>query len=79
MPDKFAIPFKKLLMFGDYVRATESVINENLITGRLKNCNMLYLSQNLLSLDRQRVREYLILFILFEKKVTVLVVIIVIL
>ena len=40
--------------------------------GRHNNCNMIYLNQNLFSLDRQSVRENRNLLILFEQRGRVL-------
>ena len=44
-------------MIFDDVRAKEPVINEHFCRGRHNNCNMIYLNQNLFSLDRQSVRD----------------------
>ena len=54
------------------VRAKEPVINEYFCRSRHNNCNMIYLNQNLFSLDRQSVRENCNLFILFEQRGKVL-------
>ena len=54
-------------MIFNEVRAKEPGINEYFCRVRLNNCNMIYLNQNLFSLDRQSVRENCNLFILFEK------------
>ena len=51
-------------MILDDVRAKEPVINEYFCRGRHNNCNMIYLNQNLFSLDRQSVRENCNLFFL---------------
>ena len=59
-------------MIFDDVRAKEPVINEYFCRGRHNNCNMIYLNQNLFSLDRQSVRENCNLFILFEERGKVL-------
>ena len=59
-------------MIFDDVRAKEPVINEYFCRGRHNNCNMIYLNQNLFSLDRQSVRENCNLFILFEERSKVL-------
>ena len=59
--------FKELIMF-DYDKAKESFINENFCTDRHNNCNIIYLSQNLFSLDGQNVREDCNLIILFEQQ-----------
>ena len=64
-PDKLPKDLKKLMIFDD-VRAKEPIINEYFCRGRHNNCNMIYLNQNLFSLDRQSVRENCNLFILFE-------------
>ena len=66
-PDKLPKDLKKLMIFDD-VRAKEPVINEYFCRGRHNNCNMIYLNQNLFSLDRQSVRENCNLFILFEQR-----------
>ena len=55
-PDKLPKDLKKLMIFDD-VRAKEPVINEYFCRGRHNNCNMVYLNQNLFSLDRHSVRE----------------------
>ena len=70
-PDKLPKDLKKLMIFDD-VRAKEPVIHEYFCRGRHKNCNMIYLNQNLFSLDRQSVRENCNLFFLFEQKGKVL-------
>ena len=54
-------------MIFDEVRAKEPVINEYLCTSRNKKCNMIYLNQNLFTIDRQSVRENCNLFIFFLK------------
>ena len=66
-PDKLPKDLQKLMIFDD-VRAKEPVINEYFCRGRHNNCNMIYLNQNLFSLDRQSVRENCNLFILFEQR-----------
>ena len=66
-PDKLPKDLKKLMIFDD-VRAKEPVINEYFCRGRHNNCNMIYLDQNLFSLDRQSVGENCNLFILFEQR-----------
>ena len=71
-PDKLPKHLKKLMIFDD-VRAKEPVINEYFRRGRHYNCNMIYLNQNLFSLDRQSVRENCNLFILFEQRGKVLI------
>ena len=70
-PDKLPKDLKKLMIFDD-VRAKEPVINEYFCRGRQNDCNMIYLNQNLFSLDRQSVRENCNLFILFEQRGKVL-------
>ena len=55
-------------MIFDDVRAKEPVINEHFCRGRHNNCNMIYLNQNLFTIDRQSVRENCNLFILFEQR-----------
>ena len=55
-PDKLLKDLQKLMIFDD-VRAKEPVINEYFCRNRHNNCNMIYLNQNLISLDRQSVRE----------------------
>ena len=54
------------MIFDDF-RTKEPVIIEFFCRGRHNNCNMIYLNQNLFTLDRQSVRENYNLFILFEK------------
>ena len=66
-PDQLPKDLKKLMIF-DYVRAKEPVINEYFCRGRHNNCNMIYLNQNLFTIDRQSVRENCNLFILFEQR-----------
>ena len=70
-PDKLPKDLKKLMIFDD-VRAKEAVINGYFCRGRHNNCNMIYLNQNLFSLDRQSVRENCNLLILFEQRGKVL-------
>ena len=70
-PDKLPKELKKLMIFDD-VRAKEPVINEYFCRGRHIYCIMIYLNQNLFSLDRQSVRENCNLFILFEQRGKVL-------
>ena len=60
-------------MIFDDLRAKEPIINEYFCRGRHNNCNMIYLNQNLFSLDRQSVRENCNLFILFEQRGKVLI------
>ena len=64
--DQLPKDIKKLMIFDD-VRAKEPVINEYFFRGRYNNCNMIYLNQNLFTIDRQNVRENGNLFILFEQ------------
>ena len=71
-PDKLPKDLKKLMIFDD-VRAKEPVITEYFCRGKHNNCNMIYLNQNLFSLDRQSVRENCNLFILFEQRGKVLI------
>ena len=59
-------------MIFDDVKAKEPVINEYFCRGRRKICNMIYLNQNLFTIDRQNVRENCNLFILFEQRGKVL-------
>ena len=70
-PDKIHKDLKKLIIFDD-VRAREPVISEYFCRGRHNNCNMIYLNQNLFSLDKQSVRENCNLVILFEQRGKVL-------
>ena len=60
-PDQLPKDLKKLMIFDD-VRAKEPVINEYFCRGRHNNCNMIYLNQNLFTIDRQSVRENCNLF-----------------
>ena len=71
-PDKLPKDLKKLMIFDD-VRAKEPVINEYICRGRHNNCNMMYLNQNLFTIDKQKVRENCNLFILFEQRGKVLI------
>ena len=59
-------------MIFDDVRAKEPIINEYFCRGGHNNCNMIYLNQNLFSLERQSVRENCNLFTLFEQRGKVL-------
>ena len=59
-------------MIFDDVKTKEPVSNKYFCRGRHKNCNMIYLNQNLFSLERQSVRENCNLLILFEKRSKVL-------
>ena len=69
--DNLPKDLKKLMIFDD-VTAKEPVINKYFCRGRHNNCNMIYLNQNLFSLDRQSVRENCNLFILIEQRGKVL-------
>ena len=71
-PDKLPKDLNKLMIFDD-VRAKEPVINEYFCRGRHNNCNMIYLDQNLFTIDRQSVRENCNLIILFEQRGKVLI------
>ena len=71
-PDQLPNDLKKLMIFDD-VRAKEPVIKEYFCRGRHNNCNMIYLNQNLFTIDRQSVRENCNLFILFEQRGKVLI------
>ena len=70
-PDQLPKDLKKLMILDD-VRAKEPVINEYFCRGRHNNCSIIYLNQNLFTIDRQSVRENCILFILFEQRGKVL-------
>ena len=59
-------------MIFDGVRAIDPVINEYFCRGKHNYCNMIYLNQNLISLDRQNVRGNFNLLILFEQRGKVL-------
>ena len=65
-PDQLPKDIKKLMIFDD-VGGKEQVINEKFCRDRHKNCNMIYLKQNIISTDRQNVRENCNLFIFFEQ------------
>ena len=54
-------------MIFEFVKAKESVIHEYFCRARHNNGKMIYLNQNLFSLDRQSVRENCSLIILFEQ------------
>ena len=71
-PDQLPKDLKKLMIFDD-VRAKEPVITEYCCKGRHNNCNMIYLNQNLFTIDRKSVRENCNLFILFEQRGKVLI------
>ena len=51
-PDQLPNNLKKLMIFDD-VRSKEPVFNEYFCRGRHNNCNMIYLNQNLFTIDRQ--------------------------
>ena len=70
-PDQLPKDIKKLMIF-DYVRAKKRVINEQFCRSRHNNGNMIYLNQNLFTIDRQSVRENCNLFILFGQRGKVL-------
>ena len=70
-PDKLHKDLKKLIIFED-VRAKEPVINEYFCRDRHNNRNMIYVNQDLFSLDRQSVRENCNIIILFEQRSKVL-------
>ena len=55
-------------MIFDDVKAKEPVIKEDVFRVSYNNCNMIYLNQNLFSLDRHSVRENYNLYILFEQR-----------
>ena len=65
--DKLHKDLKKLMILDDF-RAKEPVINEYFCRGRHNKCNMIYLNQNLFTIDRQSEREYFNLFILFKQR-----------
>ena len=71
-PDQLPKDLKKLMIFDD-VRAKEPVINEYFCRGRHKNCKMIYLNQNLFTIDRHSVRENCNLFVFFEQRGKVLI------
>ena len=71
-PNQLPKDLKKLMIFDD-VKAKEPVINEYFCRGRHSNCNMIYLNQNLFTIDRQSVRKNSNLFILFEQRGKVLI------
>ena len=60
-------------MIFDNVRAKEPVINKYFCRGRHNNSNIIYLNQNIFTIDRQSVRENCNLFSLFEEGGKVLV------
>ena len=59
-------------MILDYMKDKEPVINEYFCRGRHNNSDKVYLNQNLLSLDRQNVRENCNIFMFFEQRGNVL-------
>ena len=71
-PDQLPKDLKKLMIVDD-VRAKDPVINEYFCRCRHNKCNMIYLNQNLFTIDRQSVRENCNLFILFEQRGKVLI------
>ena len=68
LPSPDQLPKHKKLKIYDDVGGKEPVINDYFCRGRHSNCNMIYLKQNILSADRQKVRENYILFIFFEQR-----------
>ena len=66
-PEKLSEDIKKLMKFDD-VEGKAPVINEYFCRDRHSNCNMIYLKQNILSADRQIVRENCNLFIFLEQR-----------
>ena len=50
-PDKLPKDLRKLMIFDD-LRAKEPVINDWFCRGKHYNCNMIYLNQNLFTIDR---------------------------
>ena len=65
-PDRLPENLKRLMIFDD-VEPKQPIIKEYFCRGIHTNCNMIYLNQNLFSLDRRGVRENCNLFILFEQ------------
>ena len=63
-PDKLPKDIKKLMIFHDVI-AKEPIINEYFCRARHENCDMIYLKQNIFSVDRQNVRENCNLFIIY--------------
>ena len=59
-------------MIFDDVEPREPIIRKYFCRGRHNKCNSIYLNQNLLSLDRQVVRENSNKFVLFEQRGIVL-------
>ena len=66
-PDKLPKDERKLMVFDD-VGAKKPVIIKYFCRGIHSNCNMIYLNQNLFTIDRQSVRENCNLIILFEQR-----------
>ena len=60
-------------MIFDGVRAKEPVIKEYFCRSRHNNCNMIYLNQNLFTIDRESVRQNCTLCILLEQRGEVLI------
>ena len=67
-PDQLPTDIRKLMIFDDF-GSRQSLINEYFCRGRHSNCNTIYLKQNILSADRQNVRDDFNLFIFFEQEV----------
>ena len=67
-PDQLPKDIKKF-MISDDVRAKEPIINEYFCRGWHNNCNMIYLNQNPLTIDRQNVRENCNVFFYLNKEV----------
>ena len=70
-PEELPEDIKKLIIFDD-VEPREPIIRKYFCRGRDNNCNMIYLNQNLFSLDRQGIRENCNIFLLFEQRGNVL-------
>ena len=70
-PEELPEDIKKLMIFDD-VEPREPIIRKHFCRGRHNNCNMIYLNQNLFSLDRQGDRENCNMFVLFEHRGNVL-------
>ena len=71
-PDQLPKDLKKLRIFDDVI-AKEPVITEYFCRVRHNNCNMIYLNQNLFTIDRQSVRDNCNPFILFEQRGNVII------
>ena len=67
-PDKLPENLNKLMIFDD-VEPKEPIIKEYFCRGGHNNCILIYLNQNLFSLDRRGVRENCNLIILLYKEV----------